>query len=263
MEDVLSPVNSTGWPARASWGRGHFIPGAVMAAGSDSGLRLALALAGYHRDRRGCGAGCLRSPGNSPERNRGHCRQQDEGQRNVRRHQVLHSAPPQLSDDDRCGRALFPAAPPRLVRDEPPRARASALARTTSRSRGSSGRSSGQRRSRRILDALVRMRFIAKPAVCAGREPIAPAVFGDRPAQVPVRRTPRRPPRKPSAFGRPRSQGDRRTPVQPAPRTPGRRRHAWLPRRLSGPDRRWVHRSAAASTRTRRRPRPRWCRDGT
>jgi hypothetical protein len=84
MKDVLSLVNGIGWPARVSWRPGHFTPGAVMPAGSDSGLRLALA--GSHRDRRGCGAGRLRSPGHSPERNRGHRRQQDEGQRKARRH---------------------------------------------------------------------------------------------------------------------------------------------------------------------------------
>ena len=51
--------------------------------------------AGYpHRNRRGSGAGrptWLWSPSRSPERNRGHRRQKDNGQRNVRRHQVLHN----------------------------------------------------------------------------------------------------------------------------------------------------------------------------
>jgi hypothetical protein len=97
VKDVLSLVNGVGWPARVSWRPGYFTPGAVMLAGSDSGLRLALALAGYHRDWRWCGAGRLRSPGHRPERNRGHRRQQDEGQRNARRHQVPHGASPRLA----------------------------------------------------------------------------------------------------------------------------------------------------------------------
>jgi hypothetical protein len=79
VKDVLSLVNGIGRPARVGWRPGHFTPGAAMPAGSDSGLRLALPLAGCHRDRRGCGAGRLRSPGHSPERDRGHRRQQDEG----------------------------------------------------------------------------------------------------------------------------------------------------------------------------------------
>jgi len=75
VKDVLSLVNGIGGPTLVSW-PGYFTPGAVMLAGSDSGLRLALALAGYHRDRRGCGAGRPRSPGYRPECNRGHRRQQ-------------------------------------------------------------------------------------------------------------------------------------------------------------------------------------------
>ena len=55
--------------------------------------------AGYpHRNRRGFGGGrppWLWPPGRSPERNRGHRCQQDNGQRNVRRHHVLHHALPQ------------------------------------------------------------------------------------------------------------------------------------------------------------------------
>lgn len=57
-----------------------------------------------HRNRRGFGAGrpaWLWPPGRSPERNRGHRRQKDNGQRNVRRHQVLHNALPPVMD---CGR---------------------------------------------------------------------------------------------------------------------------------------------------------------
>jgi hypothetical protein len=294
VKDVLRLVNGAGWPAGGSWRPGHVTPGAVMRAGSDSALRLALAWTGQHRDRRGSGARrlrWLRSPGRRPERNRGHCRQ-DEGQRKVRRHQVLQGAPPRLSTAIaalwRCllGRFVPALAAPRPAagggrlgharahggrlarpagRDEPVgRARASALARTTSGSRGSSGRSSGQRRSRRILGALARIRFISSPAaVRAGRERAVPAVFGDRPAQTPARRTPRRPPHEPSASARPRSPGDPRTPGPPAQRTPGRRRHARPRRRPSGPDPRWVHRTAAASTRTRHRPRPRWCWNGT
>jgi len=84
VKDVLRLVNGTGWPARGSWRPGRFTPGTVMAADSGSGLRLALA--GYHRDRRRSGAGRLRPPGRGPERNRGHRRQQNEGQRDVRRH---------------------------------------------------------------------------------------------------------------------------------------------------------------------------------
>ena len=97
VKDVPRLVNGTGWPARGSRRPGQFTPGAVMLAGNDSGPRPALT--GGHRDRRGPGAGRLRWPwplGRGPERNRGH-RQQDEGQRNVRRHRVLHGAPPRLS----------------------------------------------------------------------------------------------------------------------------------------------------------------------
>jgi hypothetical protein len=98
-KDVLRLVNGTGWPAAGSRRPGQFTPGAVMRAGRDSGLRLALALTGHHRDRRGSGAGrlrWLRSPGRGPERNRGHRSENDGGQRNVRRHQVLQGAPPRL-----------------------------------------------------------------------------------------------------------------------------------------------------------------------
>jgi hypothetical protein len=97
VKDVLHLVNPTGWPARGSWQPGHLTPGAIMPAWADGGLRPALT--GHHRDRRSSGARGLRrlrSPGRSPERNRSH-RQQDEGQRNVRRYQILHGAPPQLS----------------------------------------------------------------------------------------------------------------------------------------------------------------------
>src|SRR5215472_13755468 len=105
------------------------------------------------------------------------------------------------------------------------------------------------------------MRFMSSPAaICAGREWVAPADFGNRPAEaLVVRRTPRRPPHEPSACARPRSPGDHRTLGPPAQHTHCRRRHARPPRRPAGPDRRWVHQSVAASTRTRRRPRPRWC----
>src|SRR5215471_18839039 len=57
VKDALSLVDGVGWPARVGWRPGHLTPGAVMPASGDSGLRLALALAGYHRDRRGSGAG--------------------------------------------------------------------------------------------------------------------------------------------------------------------------------------------------------------
>ena len=52
-----------------------------------------------HCNRRGSGAGrppWLWPPGRSPERNRGHRCQKDNGQRYVRGHQVLHNALPQL-----------------------------------------------------------------------------------------------------------------------------------------------------------------------
>jgi hypothetical protein len=52
-----------------------------------------------HRNRCGSGAGrrpWLWPPGRSPERDRGHRCQKDNGQRDVRRHQVLHNALPQL-----------------------------------------------------------------------------------------------------------------------------------------------------------------------
>ena len=65
-----------------------------------------------HRNRRGFGAGrppWLWSPGRSPERNRGHRCQKDNGQRNARRHQVLHNALPQLWDCGRRSLALSPA----------------------------------------------------------------------------------------------------------------------------------------------------------
>ena len=83
VKDALRLVSGTGWPARRSWRTSHFTPGAVTPAGSDSGLRLALALTGDHRDRRGSGAGrlrWLRSPGRSPERNRGQRCEKNEGQ---------------------------------------------------------------------------------------------------------------------------------------------------------------------------------------
>ena len=116
VKDVLSLVDGIGWSARVSWRPGHFTPGAVIPAGSDSGSRLALA--GYHRDRRGCGAGRLRPPGHSPERNCGHRRKQDEGQRNFGRHQVLHGAPPRLSTAIAaivpCFLLVRPACPGRL-----------------------------------------------------------------------------------------------------------------------------------------------------
>ena len=57
VKDVLRLVNGTGRPARGSRRPGHFTPGAVMRAGNDSGLQLALTLTGHHRDRRGPGAG--------------------------------------------------------------------------------------------------------------------------------------------------------------------------------------------------------------
>jgi hypothetical protein len=153
-----------------------------------------------------------------------------------------------------------------LVRDEPvSRARASALARTTSGSRGSAGRSSGQGRPRRILGLTVRMRFMSSPvAGSAGRWRAAPAVLGHCLAQAPaVQRTRRRLPHEPSTFAPPRSPGDHRTPGPPAQHTLGCRGHARPRRWLSGPDLGWVYRSVAAPTRTGPRPRSRWCWHGT
>jgi len=82
-------------------------------------------------------------------------------------------------------------------------ARASALARITSGSRGSAGRSSGQRRSRRVFGLSMRMRctVVTPPgAMSAVGQRGAQAVFGDRfaPAPAPCR-TPRCPPHEPSA----------------------------------------------------------------
>jgi hypothetical protein len=136
----------------------------------------------------------------------------------------------------------------RLARGEPAsRARASALARTTSGSCGSAGRSSGRERSRRTFGPPVRMRFMSSPAaVSAARQRAVPAVFGHCPAQAPqTRRTPRRPPHAPSASARRRSPGDRRTPEPPAGRTLGRRGHVRPRRQPSGPDPCWGYRSAA------------------
>ena len=153
-----------------------------------------------------------------------------------------------------------------LVRDEPvSRARASALARTTSGSRGSAGRSSGQGRPRRILGLAVRMRFMSSPvAGSADRWRTAPAVLGHCLAQAPaVRRTRRRLPHEPSTFVPPRSPGDHRTPGPLAQRTLGCRGYARPRRWLSGPGPGWVYRSVAAPTRTGPRPRSRWCWLGT
>jgi hypothetical protein len=70
---VLHPLSNAGWPTR--------------------GARCP------HRDRRGFGAGSPPwrwPPDRSPQRNRSHRCQQDNSQRNVRRHQVLHNALPPL-----------------------------------------------------------------------------------------------------------------------------------------------------------------------
>jgi len=69
-----------------------------------------------HRNRRRSGAGrppWLWPPGRSPERNRGHRRHKDNGQRNVRRHQILHYALPQVWT------ALAAILPCRLDRSAP------------------------------------------------------------------------------------------------------------------------------------------------
>jgi hypothetical protein len=152
-----------------------------------------------------------------------------------------------------------PAAP-----DEPGRRiRASALARTTSGSRGSAGRSSAQGRSGRSLGLWMRMRLMSPPAAMSeSRLQVVLTSFGHCPAQALARRTPGRLRHGPSAFAPPRSPDDRRTPGPPAGRTL-RRRTRGRPRRWpSGPDRRRVHRSAGGPTRTTRRPRPRWYWDG-
>ena len=99
VKDVLRLVNGTRWPARLSWRTGHFTLGAVMPFGSDTGLRLALALTGYHRDRRGSGS--PRSPGRRSKRNRGRRCEKDEGQRDVRHHKVLHGASSIIDGDCR------------------------------------------------------------------------------------------------------------------------------------------------------------------
>ena len=147
-----------------------------------------------------------------------------------------------------------------LARDDPVRrARVSALARTTSGSRGSAGRSSVQTRSRRILGLPARMRFITRPAAISGGWPRAvwPVLAGSAAPAPTVRRTTRRLPHEPSASGSPRPPGGRRTPGPRAGRTPGRRRRARPRRWPCRPDPRWGYRSAAGPTRTRRRPRPR------
>ena len=174
-----------------------------------------------HRKRRGSGAGrppWLWPPGRSPERNRGHRCQKDKGQRNVRRDQVPHNALPQLWTVMAGARltvnlhrsvrhvAYGPCSRARGVRllslagrDEPvSRARASALARTTSRSRASADGSSVQARSRRILGLPTRMRFITRPAAMSGGWPRAVwAVFAGSAAQVRTMwRTAGRPPHR-------------------------------------------------------------------
>jgi len=91
----------------------------------------------------------------------------------------------------------------RLLFDPVSWARASALARITSGSRGSAGRSSSQRRSRRVFGLSMRMRctVITPPGAMSGvGQRGAQAVFGDRFAPAPApSRTPRWPPHEPSA----------------------------------------------------------------
>jgi hypothetical protein len=163
--------------------------------------------------------------------------------------------------DDKSG-----AGPRRPTRDEPARwARASALARTTSGSRGSIGASSSQERSRRILGLSMRMRFISPPVPMPGiRRRGVLAVFEHQPALAPaVRRTPHRPPHEPSASARLRSPGGRRIPEPPAGRSRGRRGPERPRRPPAGLEPRSAHRSAAAPTRTEHRPRPCWRRNNT
>jgi len=90
---ILHLLNCTVWPARGARRLGHSMSGGVMHAGSRGGLRPTII--SRRRERRGFGAEdppWLRSPGRSPERNRGHPCENDNGQRNVRRHPVLHAA---------------------------------------------------------------------------------------------------------------------------------------------------------------------------
>jgi hypothetical protein len=121
-------------------------------------------------DRRGLGdenPPWLWPPSRGPQGNGGQRCEKDNGYRDPRCHLVPHGVPPM----DR------PALPPgygeelafayvdELARDDAVgRARISALARTTSGSRGSIGGSSGQERSRRILGLSMRMRFISPPS---------------------------------------------------------------------------------------------------
>jgi hypothetical protein len=70
---------------------------------------------------------------------------------------------------------------PHVVRGR--RARASALARTTSGSRGSGGSASLQERSRRALGFWIRIRFTSSPRPCPGPAAgMGPALFADRSA---------------------------------------------------------------------------------
>src|SRR6266851_1344380 len=90
---ILHLLNGTVRSACGAQLPGRSMSGGVTHAGSHSGLRPTII--GCRRDRRRFGAGqppCLRSPGRSPERNRGHRCENDNGQRNVRRHPVLHGA---------------------------------------------------------------------------------------------------------------------------------------------------------------------------
>jgi hypothetical protein len=212
-----------------------------------AGLRRAILC--RRRDRPRFGAGHLPwpwSPGSGSERNRGHCRQHDDGQRNTRRQPVPHGTP--------FGCVL-------RLRDEPVRLRAScALARTMSGSRGSAGRSSPQGRSRRVRGLLMRMRFMSWPvAVSEGRLRVVPAVFGPCAVWAPTApRTPGRPSHGPSASARSRSPGDRRTPGLPAGRTLRRRTRGRLRQWPCEPDPHRAYPSPGAPTRTGRLPRPRW-----
>jgi len=63
VKDLLRLVNGTGWAAGGSRRPGRFTPGAVVCAGGGSGLWLALALTGHHRDWRGSGAGACGGSG--------------------------------------------------------------------------------------------------------------------------------------------------------------------------------------------------------
>lgn len=180
---ILCPADRRIWPAEGARRLGHFRSGGVMHGGRLrqailSRHRNRPGFGAGHLP-------WPWSPGRSPERSRDHRREHDDGQRNPRRQPVSHGAPlscglrssavlPCLAGLPRhlrrygrrrlaasawqtnfrrcrtpCGVRLRPCHRQRLsvcLREEPVRlTRVSALARTTSGSRGSVGRSSAPR----------------------------------------------------------------------------------------------------------------------